>query len=416
MNPRLSHAIDLAAVTGGRVTYIWGSGHFGAALSLAAARTGVELSGFVDSNFAGREMLGFKVRDPEEVLALGGGKVFLIVASSLHSADMSRRCEEHGFRHGHDYLTHADIKPHHFEIDVAGSCNLKCLTCPQGNLPKPPVHTMMSVADYRLVVDKLMQENPLLPDVQIYSWGEPLLNPGLPEMIAHNASRRLATAVSSNLSLRCDLEAVVKASPTWFRVSLSGADAATYSIIHRAGRFDLVIDNLRLLARLRAAFAPRMLVEVNYHLYKHNLDGVPSMAGLCKELGFVFRTNYAFIDPLDDLIEYAKGRALPPLMEEGRRHLLLDIDEAMRLSRESGSRECVSENCFVIASDLSFRRCNHLFDVPCNVLADNFLETSFDDILHRAEECAICRECRALGTHRYHLSYVNRGTEVGRRA
>ncbi|MDZ7617505.1 MAG: radical SAM protein, partial [Patescibacteria group bacterium] len=406
MNPRRSEQIELNAVLKGRELYVWGAGHFGVAVAFALARAGVELSGFVDSNFAGREMLGFKVRDPEDVLALGEAKVCLIVASSLHAADMSRRCEEHGFRHGHDYLTHADIKPHHFEIDVAGACNLKCLTCPQGNLSKRPLYNMMSVADYRRVVDKLIDENPLLPDVQIYSWGEPLLNPELPAMIAHNASRRLATAVSSNLSLRCDLEAVVKASPTWFRVSLSGADAATYAIIHRGGRFDVVVDNLRLLARLRAAFAPRMLVEVNYHLYKHNLDGVPIMAGLCKELGFVFRTNYAFIDPLDDLIEYAKGRPLPPLMEEGRRHLLLDIDEAIGLSRESGSGECVSENCFVIASDLSFRRCNHLFDVPCNVLADSFLETSFDDILQRAEKCVICRECRALGTHRYHLSYV----------
>jgi len=404
---------DLVSLIGSRKLYIWGSGHFGAAISAAMSRMGVALAGFIDSNMSGREFLGYQVSAPDEILAEGKDHVFIIISAFLFVDEIAKRCDEHGFVRTKDYLTHADVKPYHFEIDVAGYCNLKCLTCPRGNAPDGPTAGMMSLANYKKVIDKLVREVPLLSDVQLYSWGEPLLNPVLPEMISYNSSLGLATALSSNLSLPADLESVIKAGPTWFRVSLSGADAKTYSVIHRSGNFDLVTNNLLLLSQLRDQFAPKMFVEVNYHLYKHNIEGVKKMAYLCRELGFVFRTNWAFIDPLDIIIEYEQGSPEAQELKEGRRHLLLDIDDAIKLSQQSNQHDCVSENSFVIHSDLSFRRCTHLYYNQSNILARNFLEMPLEEILRRGENCEICRTCRKLGVHRFHFAYIGKGTELG---
>lgn len=401
---------DFSALIGNRRLYIWGSGHLGVSIYYAMLRIGIKVSGFLDSNMSGSEFLSFKVKRPDEILSDGKDNSFVILSSFVFAESMAKRCDEFGFSHSKDYLTHADMMPN-FEIDVAGYCNLRCLTCPRGNAPKIPDAGMMSLANYKNVLDKLMIEIPLLSNVQLYSWGEPLLNPELPQIISYTSSKGLASSVSSNLSLRCDLESVVKAMPTWFRVSLSGYDDKSYSRIHHPGNFKLVVDNLKRLSQLRAQFAPKLFIEVNYHLYKHNCDGVDKMSQLCTALGFAFRINYAYIDPLDSIIEYAKGTPLPDRMEEGRQQLLLDIDDAIRLSQQSDSHECISENSFVIHSDLSFRRCNHLYNDTNNIIAENFLNTPLDEILHNAESCETCRTCRSLGVHRFHFAYMNKEIE-----
>lgn len=405
---------DISSLLGKRKLYIWGSGHFGASISCALGRIGLKLTGFMDTNMAGCEFLGFPVEKPETILVQGKEDVYIFISAFLFKDEMARLCEEYGFIQKVDYLTHSEIKTYHFEIDVSGVCNLRCITCPRGNLEfQRQQDGMMSVDNYKKVLNKLLQENPLLSDVQLYSWGEPLLNPELPEIIAYTVSKGVAAAISSNLSLKCDLESVLKAGPTWFRISLSGFDEKSYSMIHRGGQWELIIDNMKKLSELREKFAPKMFVDVNYHLYKHNIDGVSKIAELCKELGFIFRTNYAFLDPLDILLEYINGKPLPAYAEEGRKQLLLDIDEAIRLSRESIQYDCVSQNSFVIHSDLSFRRCTHLYSNKENILAENFLEQTLENILRRAEECEICSKCRQAGIHRFHFAYIEKGTELG---
>lgn len=403
----------IKTLIGKRKLYIWGSGHFGASISTALARIGLEITGFLDSSMAGQQFLGFQVEYPDEILAQGKEKIYVIISAFLFTDVMAKRCEAYGFLPTGDYLTHAEIKAYHFEIDVSGFCNLRCVTCPRGNLAfRRKEDCMMSAVNYQKILNKLLQEVPLLADVQLYSWGEPLLNPELPEMISFTREKGVAVAISSNLSLKCDLASVLQSEPTWFRISLSGYDQQSYQTIHKGGNWELILANMENLASLRAKFAPKMFVDVNYHLYKHNQHGLAKIAALCKKLGFVFRTNYAFLDPLDAIIEYAEGKALPVAISEGRGHLLLDIDDAIDLSRKSGEFDCVSQNSFVVNSDLSFRRCTHFYQDEENVLASNFLETPLGEILERAENCPLCRRCREAGVHRFHFAYISKGTET----
>lgn len=395
-----------------RELYIWGCGHFGKAFSASMARIGIPVAGYIDKLKSIRFFEGLPVCRPEEVLARGNGNTALIIASFLYAEEMKEMCHESGFIHMQDYLIHSDLKPYHFEIDIAGQCNLKCLTCPRGHTTPGPAIGMMSLDDFKQVIDKLLTELPMLSDVQLYSWGEPLLNKALPEMVEYSKARGLATAVSSNLSLRKDLEPLVKTQPSWFRVSVSGADPDTYAVIHRGGDYNLVRENMYKLAELKAKYSPNMFIEVNYHLYTHNLAGVKTIASLCTELGFTLRTNYAFIDPVDMVMDYAADKPVSPLFKEAMSYLQIPIDEAITLSKLQKDHDCVSQNSFVIHSDLSFRRCTHLYGNPDNIMSKNFLKTPLAVILDRVKECSVCKQCRELGAHRYHFMYLENGTEI----
>ena len=73
----------------------------------------------------------------------------------------------------------------------------------------------------------------------MYIWGEPLLNPELPEIIKINKNLGIASGISSNLNAGKHLEDVIKASPAQIRVSVSGYGEKYYEITHKGddGRF-----------------------------------------------------------------------------------------------------------------------------------------------------------------------------------
>ncbi len=270
----------------------------------------------------------------------------------------------------------------------------------------------MTLETYQAVLDKLSSEYPFLSDVQLYSWGEPLLNRELPDIISYTNQKGIASAVSSNLSLKADLENVIKAQPTWFRISLSGFGQEMYAKVHRGGNWSLVQKNMLQLAELRTRFAPSVFVEVNYHLYKHNQAGVEPMQRFCHKLGFAFHPNYAFLDPLDILMLYRQGQDIPLAAEEGRKNLLIDIEEAIDLAQSIPGTDCVSENSIVIQSSLSVLRCNHTFSNHANILASNFLETPLTDIISSLSTCSLCGKCQQLGLHRYYYAYLDKGRDT----
>jgi hypothetical protein len=80
---------------------------------------------------------------------------------------------------------------------------------------------------------------------------------------------------------------VIQAQPDWLKISASGF-GANYEMTHTGGKWDLFYRNLFRLQELRERYHPSMYVEMNYHLYRHNLgEDYRQMAGLCQKLGFV---------------------------------------------------------------------------------------------------------------------------------
>ena len=70
-----------------------------------------------------------------------------------------------------------------YAIDIVGTCNLRCPTCPVGNFPAADRPKGFMAPDLferilaKIRVDAVVAE----PEVWLFNWGEPLLHPQLPE-------------------------------------------------------------------------------------------------------------------------------------------------------------------------------------------------------------------------------------------
>jgi len=73
--------------------------------------------------------------------------------------------------------------------------------------------------------------------LDLFNWGEPLLDPNLEELVRIASARRIVTNVSSNLSLPLSderIESLVKSGLCQLVVSLDGTSQETYQNYRRS--------------------------------------------------------------------------------------------------------------------------------------------------------------------------------------
>jgi MoaA/NifB/PqqE/SkfB family radical SAM enzyme len=391
---------------GSRAVFVWGARHEGYAVKLALARHGVKAAGFVDSSLSlrGTTAFGLAVSGPEGFFAARkAADSFILIASGFFSDEISERCEAEGWRRGQDYAVYRDLRRFSYQVDVAGVCNLRCISCPRGNWPRHRKPGFMSAATYRSLLDKILAEDPWTGLVTLYNWGEPLLNKALPEILRATRENGLLSAVSSNLAMKMDLEEVVVAGPDWFRVSNSGW-GAHYEATHTGGKWELFLENCRKLSELRRQLRPEMIVEFFFHIYDHNRQDFPKLRALCDDLGFTLRYRHAALAPLDNVSRVVEGQALSEAAERTRQLQFLQVEEVMEIARAERGRPCFYLDHLWIDWDLSVAHCMEWYD-PSLVLFDDFMKVSLDQIDAARAGSPHCRSCMERGIHRAYCVY-----------
>src|SRR5262249_24551182 len=153
-------------------------------------------------------------------------------------------------------------------IDVIGSCNLRCPSCPVGNMGPLDESRVMPKEMFQRIVDKAFDEFGIR-SVSLFNWTEPLLHPQLADFIRIVKSKGMYCLVSSNLNVMRNIDEVLKAGPDWFRISLSGFTQEIYGRTHKAGKIERVKENMRLLAEAKKRVgARRTMIKVYYHKYR----------------------------------------------------------------------------------------------------------------------------------------------------
>lgn len=398
---------DLKRLKGERPIYLWGASIVGHGVCRALERCGLAPAAFLDRSprLRGKKALGYPVWPPEVLLkqADAGAKAFIIIASGHYEDEIAGMCRQAGLRSGQDFISSRVLSPLDPSVDISGICNLRCISCPRGNMAEKPPKGFMTPATFELVLDKLLQELPFMGNIQLYAWGEPLLHPQVAEIIRLTQSRRVLSAISTNLNVRRDLTEVIQAQPDWLKISASGF-GANYELTHTGGKWDLFHRNLYRLQELRERYHPTMYVEMNYHLYRHNQgEDYRQMARLCQELGFVFRPNWAYLYPLDNVLAYCQGKPLSPEARRTLDLLYLDLDQGLARARSQAHLPCAEARCFPIAWNLHVRSCGAFF-LP--TVVDNFLEIPLPEILRRRDASGICQECQRHALHRFTSVYL----------
>jgi hypothetical protein len=264
----------------------------------------------------------------------------------------------------------------------------------------------MDAGVFERVLDKILKEDPFVGTVQLYQWGEPLLNPQLPEILRIADTRGVTCALSSNLNADVDLKPVIEAGPAWFRISVSGT-GDEYEKTHTGGKWKRLVGNMEKLADLRRSLCPSMKTEVYYHLYRHNQNGSMSQVrDLCEQFSFEFHPVWAYLISLDDVLEYLEGGRLGQAAQQAAQMLALDLDRGMELARSEAHKHCLVDRCIHINWNLTVSHCMMFFYPQDNIAAENFLTTPLSEIQQVRKNCRLCSRCRAQALHRYCSVYT----------
>ncbi len=290
-----------------------------------------------------------------------------------------------------------------FDIDIVGSCNLRCPSCPVGNSPELRTRSgVMSLELLSAILDKGIEEC-RITHVGLFNWTEPFLHPRLPEMIRAVRSRDLPCALSSNLNVTCDFADVLRADPTSIRVSLSGFNQATYGRTHRRGNIDRVKQNMQLLAEAKQSTRSSVDLHVLFHRYLGNHDDEQQMKVYAEELGYRFEPVWAYLMPLEKnlafLGEEETGTSITAEDNELIAKLALRPDEASQIAQPYKSQPCVLQTeRLVIDHEGGVQLCCATFDRSRYTVA-SFLETPLAEIQSRRKRNSLCATCAKHGLH-----------------
>ncbi|MEW6455126.1 MAG: radical SAM protein [Acidobacteriota bacterium] len=133
--------------------------------------------------------------------------------------------------------------PIRFWIELASPCNLKCVMCPNKDLPLED-QGYMDMELFKKIVDEI---SPFSFDVSLIHRGESFLHPQLIDMIEYAKSKRLFTKIHTNGTLLDKKKSykIIKSGLDRLSFSFDGYDKKTYEKIRVGADFDMVIENIR---------------------------------------------------------------------------------------------------------------------------------------------------------------------------
>jgi MoaA/NifB/PqqE/SkfB family radical SAM enzyme len=284
----------------------------------------------------------------------------------------------------------------YYLVDVVGTCNLRCPSCPVGNYEAPAAKGLMDFAYFEKLVLKAEAEVPnkrLFFD--LYNWGEPALHPELPRFIAFLRRRGWGVGLSCNLNVFPTMREVVKERPSYIRVSLSGYSNDVYQQTHRKGDVNRVKANMHLLRHYMDIYKSDVVVQVGYHVYRTNFpDDFLSMRRLCDELGFLFAPTIATLMPVEKAAKAVDGEIAPADRAVADRFVLSIAEWAEAYAPLRGQQtDCqYRSHRTTINFDGSVPLCCATFE-PGQIVARDFLEVGHEELQRRKYDHPFCGTC-----------------------
>jgi MoaA/NifB/PqqE/SkfB family radical SAM enzyme len=176
--------------------------------------------------------------------------------------------------------------PHILHIGVTTVCNLRCPACPTGTKALGRTAEHLDFDIYRRTLDELRDA---LLFLLFWDWGEPLLHPRLPEMIAYAGRSGIMTVVSTNgnaANTEPQIEKLVHGAPSVVIVCVDGADQATYEKYRAGGKLSKALDTIRRLRQAREKSGnPYPLIEFRSLALRGNERQMPDLLVLAEECG-----------------------------------------------------------------------------------------------------------------------------------
>ena len=384
--------------------YIFSVNLEGVGYAKLLSRQGYDVGGFIDSrDLPNGVKQGKPVIHPDRFFAKETASDVVVIITAKHR--QTKRwamdlCEQFGLRRHHSYFIATDLCDYLPTIEVAGLCNLRCISCNMGIPGANESGGLMSAATYEQILSKMQDEIPFLNSVYLYLWGEPLINPEIAEIIRITSRRGVACEISTNLINIKHLAEVVQAHPDVLVVPCSGI-GENFELTRTGGKWETFQQNLYDLRRLLDLHGNTdTVVRIHYHMYKHNLQqDYDAIERLSAELGFQFLPVLAQIFPEYILRHVVYDEPIPQEMTRASDLLLYPIQDQLDYARRNASRNCFMIKVFpVVRWDGSVVQCSNL---TFPTLTPNYLDTTLKVLLTERVDNKFCDTCMDHGMHRF---------------
>jgi radical SAM protein with 4Fe4S-binding SPASM domain len=179
-------------------------------------------------------------------------------------------------------------------IDLTANCNLHCPLCPTGQGDKTRKRGFMKYEDFKKLIDEIGE---YLLDVDLFDWGEPLLNKEVFKMISYINRKRIKARISSNLNYFPNgfEKELVKSRLHHLVVSLDGVTQESYSQYRVGGSLLKVVEAVkRINQEKKWQKSPFPFITWQFIVMKHNEHEIERAKKLVKAWGFdriVFQRN-----------------------------------------------------------------------------------------------------------------------------
>jgi radical SAM protein with 4Fe4S-binding SPASM domain len=175
--------------------------------------------------------------------------------------------------------------PFSLSVEPANFCNLRCPECPAGqhSLERPAGY--MDIGAFQGMIKQLKKH---LSYLMLYFQGEPMLNPGIYDMIAGARKERIYTMLSTNGHHLDDdqAEKLVRSGLSRLIISMDGSRQETYEKYRVGGDLEKVKSGIRNVAGWKKKLGTRKpYVIVQFLVLKSNVDEIYEAKSLAKSLG-----------------------------------------------------------------------------------------------------------------------------------
>ncbi len=374
----------------------------GMGLAKRLSRLGFQVGGFIDSRYK-NPIDGLAVFNLDEFFNRDDlASCMLIVATK--DRVWKKKSLEHaisvGFIHGKSLFTPLDLCPYFPTIEVAGKCNLVCKTCDMGLPGANKGRGHMTKETFRKVLEKLISEIPFLNSVALYTWGEPLVNSDIAEIIKIANEMGVATEVSSNLESHKYLDEFVLAEPGQIVAPCAGI-GERYERGRTGGTWDNYLKGLKRISELKRKHGLNISLRIMYHIYKDNLDSdYDEIQVIAKELGFLVIPIVAHLFPGQVLRYAVSGHEIPEVMRDAESNLVFSLDDQLRFAEARKDKPCHILQAFpTIAWDGRVLLC-------CNMQKPfvgnkRYLDASLSEFIDIRDKSPFCTKCMNAGIHRF---------------
>lgn len=296
----------------------------------------------------------------------------------------------------------------HMFIDIVGTCNLSCPSCPMGNSENNNFKKSMQIETFRKIVEKAKLEG--VNSIHLYNWTEPLIHPRIGEFIQTINAAGIASGVSTNLNIAKNMEQALRAEPSFFRVSLSGFHQKTYEQGHVGGDIEVVKQNMIKMHEIKQRYNLNTLIEVYYHRYLDNLEEEGLMREFSERLGFRFTTGYSVMMPLEKTLAIIERD--PSVTDADRETLkrlaLPPYDDLINLVKHYPKHACsLKDNMLVLDCNGNAVLCCAIFN-QSEYQVGKYLELpirQLTSLKSTQQNCVdMCNRCTQNGLHSYAMT------------